>query len=105
MPSLLGRATVPTSGDFWRAVLWLIVLASLGGYVMYVYVARTQGATVVSTLLYLTPPTTMLWVYLMFGAPADARRGGRPGGQRRRRGLVLRGRRVREPVRCVRSQA
>ena len=25
------------------------------------------GATVVSTLLFLTPPTTMLWVYLMFG--------------------------------------
>ena len=63
------QATLPTSWDFWRAVLWLIVLASLGGYVMYVHVARTQGATVVSTLLYLTPPTTMLWVYLMFGVP------------------------------------
>ena len=63
------QATVPTTWDFWRAVLWLIVLASLGGYVMYVHVARTQGATVVSTLLYLTPPTTMLWVYLMFGVP------------------------------------
>ena len=50
-------------------MLWLIVLASLGGYVMYVHVARTQGATVVSTLLYLTPPTTMLWAYLMFGTP------------------------------------
>ena len=34
---------------------------------MYVFVARTRGATVVSTLLFLTPPTTMLWVYLMFG--------------------------------------
>ena len=33
------------------------------------HVARTQGATVVSTLLYLTPPTTMVWVYLMFGTP------------------------------------
>ncbi len=64
-----GRATVPTSADFWWAVLWLIFLASLGGYVMYVHVARTQGATVVSTLLYLTPPTTMLWAYLMFGTP------------------------------------
>ncbi len=64
-----GKATVPTSWDFWRAVAWLIVLASLGGYVMYVHVSRTQGATVVSTLLYLTPPTTMLWVFLMFGVP------------------------------------
>jgi len=62
-----GQATPPASVEFWQAVLWLIVLASLGGYVMYVFVARTRGATVVSTLLFLTPPTTMLWVYLMFG--------------------------------------
>lgn len=62
-----GHAAPPASPEFWQAVVWLIVLASLGGYVMYVFVARTQGATVVSTLLFLTPPTTMLWVYLMFG--------------------------------------
>jgi len=61
-----GQAAPPASPEFWRAVAWLIVLASLGGYVMYVFVARTQGATVVSTLLFLTPPTTMFWVYLMF---------------------------------------
>ena len=28
-----------------------------------------SGATVSSVLLYLTPPTTMLWVWLMFGVP------------------------------------
>lgn len=64
-----GQADVPLTWGFWRAVLWLVVLASLGGYVCYVHVTRTQGATVVSTLLYLTPPTTMLWVFLMFGVP------------------------------------
>lgn len=62
-----GGASPPASAEFWRAVAWLLVLASLGGYVMYVFVARSQGATVVSTLLFLTPPTTMFWVYLMFG--------------------------------------
>jgi len=62
-----GQAKPPASQGFWWAVVWLIVLASLGGYVMYVFVSRTQGATVVSTLLFLTPPTTMFWVYLMFG--------------------------------------
>ena len=66
---LLGEAAPPADRDFWAAVAWLIVLASLGGYVMYVFVTRTEGATVVSTLLYLTPPTTMLWVFLMFGEP------------------------------------
>ncbi len=62
-----GKATPPVSLEFWAAVAWLLVLASLGGYVMYVYVARVRGATVVSTLLFLTPPTTMFWVWLMFG--------------------------------------
>jgi drug/metabolite transporter (DMT)-like permease len=64
-----GNAVPPMQWSFWAAVVWLIVLSSLGGYVMYVHVSRTQGATVVSTLLYLTPPTTMLWVFLMFGTP------------------------------------
>jgi len=64
-----GQAAPPADPDFWAAVAWLVVLASLGGYVMYVFVTRTQGATVVSTLLYLTPPTTMVWVLLMFGEP------------------------------------
>jgi drug/metabolite transporter (DMT)-like permease len=64
-----GQAAPPADRQFWAAVAWLIVLASLGGYVMYVSVNRSQGATVVSTLLYLTPPTTMLWAWLMFGDP------------------------------------
>jgi drug/metabolite transporter (DMT)-like permease len=66
---VLGRAAPPASLSFWRAVVWLLVLASLGGYVTYVFVTRRQGATAVSTLLYLTPPTTMLWVFLMFRTP------------------------------------
>lgn len=64
-----GQASPPADLDFWVAAVWLVVLASLGGYVMYVFVTRTEGATVVSTLLYLTPPTTMLWVFLMFDEP------------------------------------
>jgi drug/metabolite transporter (DMT)-like permease len=64
-----GQAAPPADPRFWTAVAWLILLASLGGYVMYVFVNKTEGATVVSTLLYLTPPTTMLWVFLMFGEP------------------------------------
>ena len=69
LAAVTGRVAAPTDLDFWAAVAWLIVLASLGGYGIYVHVARTQGATVVSTLLYLTPPTTMVWAYLMFGTP------------------------------------
>ena len=72
VPALVsGQGAPPVDWEFWAAVAWLIVLASLGGYVMYVFVNETQGATVVSTLLYLTPPTTMLWVFLMFGEPVS----------------------------------
>lgn len=66
---LRGVAAPPTSPDVWGAILWLVVLASLGGYGLYVTVTRSHGATFVSTLLYLTPPTTMLWVLLVFGVP------------------------------------
>jgi drug/metabolite transporter (DMT)-like permease len=72
VPALVaGQAEPPGDWEFWAAVVWLIVLASLGGYVMYVFVTKTQGATVVSTLLYLTPPTTMLWVFVMFSEPVS----------------------------------
>ncbi len=64
-----GNASPPDDADFWAAVGWLVVLASLGGYGSYVVLARRRGATHVSALLYLTPPTTMLWVFLMFGEP------------------------------------
>lgn len=66
---LSGQAKPPADVNFWTAVGWLVVLSSLGGYALYVFVSKTQGAIVVSTLLYLTPPTTMLWVFLMFGEP------------------------------------
>lgn len=67
--TMTGQVAVPADPGFWAAVVWLLVLASLGGYVMYVFVTRTEGPTVVSTLLYLTPPTAMLWIWLMFGRP------------------------------------
>jgi drug/metabolite transporter (DMT)-like permease len=96
LAAAFGRATVPTSADFWWAVLWLIVLASLGGYVMYVHVARTQGATIVSTMLYLTPPTTMVWAFLMFGVPLTLVAVAGLAVSAVGVVLVLRGRRVRE---------
>ena len=64
-----GQTPLPAELDFWLAVLWLVFLSTLGGYAMFVYVTRTRGATVASVLLYLTPPTTMLWVWLMFSVP------------------------------------
>lgn len=59
--------TPPTTAGFWLAIGWLVVLSTLGGYGTYLFVVRRSGATRASTLLYLTPPTTAVWAWLLFG--------------------------------------
>ncbi|WP_127556622.1 DMT family transporter [Saccharospirillum alexandrii] len=49
------------------AIAWLIVLSSLGGYGFFVTSLRRLGVTTTSTLVYLTPPVTLVWAALMFG--------------------------------------
>lgn len=62
-----GNLAPPPVPEFWAAVAWVVVLASFGGYGSYLLVLRRYGAIRVSSLLYLTPPTTMAWAWLMFG--------------------------------------
>lgn len=62
-----GHLQPPADPRFWWAVAWVVVLSSFGGYGVYLLVLRRSGALRVSTLLYLTPPTTMLWAFVMFG--------------------------------------
>ena len=80
----VGEAGPPADVDFWLAVAWLIVLASLGGYVMYVFVAARQGATVVSTLLFLHAADHDVLGLPDVRHPRDDGRTGRPRRQRRR---------------------
>lgn len=62
-----GQIRPPADPAFWWAVLWVVVLSSFGGYGAYLLVLRRSGAMRVSTLLYLTPPVTAAWAFLMFG--------------------------------------
>ena len=62
-----GHLAPPATGSFWLAIGWLVVLAGIGGYGSYLFVVRRSGATRASTLLYLTPPTTAVWAWLLFG--------------------------------------
>jgi drug/metabolite transporter (DMT)-like permease len=57
----------PTDPRFWWSVCWVVGLSTFGGYGSYLVVLRRSGATRVSTVLFLTPPTTALWAFLMFG--------------------------------------
>lgn len=62
-----GQAAPPANPSFWLAVAWLVGLAFLGGYGMYLYVQRTRGPVAVSTWLYLTPAVSAAWAWAMFG--------------------------------------
>lgn len=50
-------------------VMWLVVLATFGGYGLYYICLRKSSAARVSSVLYLSPPVTMLWAWIMFNEP------------------------------------
>ncbi|MEU2686371.1 DMT family transporter [Streptomyces hygroscopicus] len=62
-----GHAAPPPSGTFWTAVAWTFLLSTVGGYGFYWLSLRRSGVTRTSALIYLTPPTTLVWAYAMFG--------------------------------------
>ncbi|MGN8198080.1 DMT family transporter [Salinisphaera sp. RV14] len=53
--------------ETWRAILFLVVLSSFGGYGFFIACLRLQGVTPTSVLFYLTPPATMIWAKLQLG--------------------------------------
>ncbi|WP_025272506.1 DMT family transporter [Haloglycomyces albus] len=60
------------ASEFWFAVAWVVGLSALGGYGAYWTVVRRNGPTAVGTLLYLTPPVTAVWAWVMFGTDITA---------------------------------
>lgn len=67
-----GTLAPPADPGFWAAVAWVVVLSTVGGYGLYWAALARFGVARVSALLYLTPPTTLLWSLLMFGDPVGA---------------------------------
>ncbi|MFB8770418.1 DMT family transporter [Nocardiopsis alba] len=72
LATVTGTLAPPADPGFWGAVAWVVVLSTLGGYGLYWINLARSGVARVSALLYLTPPTTMLWTWLMFGDPVSA---------------------------------
>jgi drug/metabolite transporter (DMT)-like permease len=62
----IGQLTVPDEPGFYGAVLWLVLLATGGGWGLYLVNLKLSGATRISSLLYLVPPTTMVFAFLLF---------------------------------------
>jgi drug/metabolite transporter (DMT)-like permease len=63
-----GTLAPPVDPTFWIAIAVLVVMAMFGGYGLYWINLARNGVARVSGLLYLTPPATMAWAWLMFGA-------------------------------------
>lgn len=61
-----GTITPPLHGQFWIAVAWVVLFSTFGGYGFYWLNVLHGSVNRVSTLLYLTPPTTMVLAWLMF---------------------------------------
>ncbi|MFE0016016.1 DMT family transporter [Mesorhizobium sp. NPDC059054] len=57
---------------FLAAVAWFIFFSTLGGYGLYWLCLRRSTATRVGSLIYLTPPVTMIWGWLMFSEAITA---------------------------------
>ena len=59
--------TVTWTSHFIGALLWSILALSIGAIFLLFALIRRSAATQVTSLLYLTPPTTAVMAWLMFG--------------------------------------
>jgi drug/metabolite transporter (DMT)-like permease len=55
--------------QFLGALAWAIVFSTLGGYGLYYICLVRSNVVRTSSLIYLTPPVTLLWAWMMFGQP------------------------------------
>lgn len=60
-------ASVEWTGRFVGALLWSILALSIGAIFLLFALIRKSAATHVTSLLYLTPPTTAVMAWIMFG--------------------------------------
>ncbi|MGY4526969.1 DMT family transporter [Pseudomonas sp. TE21394] len=64
------RSLAPlASAGFALSVSWTAALSTLGGYGLYWACLRRSSATRVASVLYLSPPITLLWAWAMFDEP------------------------------------
>jgi drug/metabolite transporter (DMT)-like permease len=54
---------------FLGGILWLVFVATFGAWGLYYLALRHTSAARVTAILYLSPPVTMLWAWLMFDEP------------------------------------
>lgn len=63
-----GVAPIPDAG-FIGGILWLVFVATFGAWSLYYLALRKSSPARVTAILYLSPPVTMIWAWVMFGEP------------------------------------
>jgi drug/metabolite transporter (DMT)-like permease len=54
---------------FIGGILWLVFVATFGAWSLYYLALRKSSPARVTAILYLSPPVTMIWSWLMFSEP------------------------------------
>jgi drug/metabolite transporter (DMT)-like permease len=61
-----GGLSPPADAHFAIGIVWLVLFASLGCYAIYYLCLRLYSPARISSVIYLSPPVTMLWAWAMF---------------------------------------
>ncbi|MEI9411707.1 DMT family transporter [Mesorhizobium salmacidum] len=67
-----GGLMPPLDGRFGFGIAWLVLFSTFFCYGVYYVSLRLHSAAQVSSVIYLSPPVTMLWAWLLFGEPLSA---------------------------------
>lgn len=57
------------NASFIGGILWLAFIATFAAWGLYYLALRKSSPARVTAILYLSPPVTMIWAFLMFGEP------------------------------------
>lgn len=64
-----GGLAPPASASFAFGIAWLVLFATFACYGIYYVCLRLYSAHRITSVIYLSPPVTMLWASAMFGEP------------------------------------
>lgn len=70
IPASMEGSVLPVANwGFVGGILWLVCVATFGAWGLYYLALRHTSPARVTAVLYLSPPVTMIWAWVMFGEP------------------------------------
>lgn len=67
-----GSLAPPMTRDFAVGMIWLVLIATFLAYAVYYTSLRLFPVAKVSAAIYLSPPVTMVWAWMLFSEPLTA---------------------------------